>query len=92
MSLNEWLEKYVNDEQTKEFYGKWAEEIAIDKGREVGLKEGRIEGRKVGLEIGRNVEKKELAKRMLTRKYKNSDIQEITGLSLKTINELQKEI
>ena len=72
MSLNEWLEKYVNDEQTKEFYGKWAEEIAIDKGK--------------------NEEKKELAKRMLTRKYKNSDIQEITGLSLKTINELQKEI
>ena len=37
MELNEWVEAYINDEHTKEVYGKWAEEIALNKGKRVGI-------------------------------------------------------
>ena len=40
MELNEWVEAYINDEHTKEVYGKWAEEIALNKGKRVGKEEG----------------------------------------------------
>ncbi len=31
MELNDWIDKYIKDEHTKEVYGKWAEKIEKDK-------------------------------------------------------------
>ena len=39
MELDNWVEEYVNDERTKEIFGKWAEEIAKKKGIEEGKEE-----------------------------------------------------
>ena len=40
MELNNWIDEYVNDKRTQEIFGKWAEEIAEDKGLKKGLKLG----------------------------------------------------
>ena len=81
MELNNWIEKYINDEHTKEIYGKWAEEIAKENGYE--------EGKEQGIKQGSNKEKMSIAKNMLNLNIPIAKIKSATGLSLKQINSLK---
>ena len=72
MELNNWIEKYINDEHTKEIYGKWAEEIAKENGYEQGSNQKSID----------------IAKQMLIKKMDIKLIAECTGLSIKQIKAL----
>ncbi len=85
MELDKNLEMYVNDLETQEIFGKWAEKIAEDKGIEQGLEKG-IEQ---GIEQGSLQEKKSIAKQMLKDSLPLKSIAKYTGLSLKEINSLQ---
>ena len=72
MELNTWIDEYVNDERTKEIFGKWAEEIAEEKGYDKGVIE----------------EKNTIAKNMLKDKIDTKTIMKYTGLTLKEIKKL----
>ena len=103
MEFNEWINKYVNDEETKELLAKWSDYIAENKGYEEGIEEGRIEGRAEGIEEGKiegraeGIEEGskqkayEIAKKMLKKGNSIEDICDITGLSIEEIEKLRKE-
>ena len=69
MELNDWIDKYIKDEHTKEVYGKWAEKIEKDKLIEQGLEQG-IEQRNY-----------EIAKQMLNDGLNPKAIKKYTNLS-----------
>lgn len=73
MELNNWIEKYINDEHTKEIYGKWAEEIAKENGYEQGSNQKSID----------------IAKQMLKYTVEIPTIAKYTGLSIKQIKALR---
>ena len=77
MELNNWIEKYINDEHTKEIYGKWAEEIAKENGYEQGI------------EQGSNQKSIDIAKQMLKDTIAIPTIAKYTGLSIKQIKALR---
>ena len=84
------LKIYVADAkqstENKRQYMEWERQRAYDKeeGYNAGIKDGRTEGeQKKAIETATN---------MLKKKYPNSDISEITGLPLKYILELQKQL
>ena len=79
MEFNEWINKYVNDEETKELLAKWSDYIAENKGYEEGIEDGRKE------------EKIQIAKKMLKKGNSIEDIYDITGLSKEEIEELREE-
>ena len=79
MEFNEWINKYVNDEETKELLAKWSDYIAENKGYEEGIEDGRKE------------EKIQIAKKMLKKGNSIEDICDITGLSIEEIEKLRKE-
>ena len=87
MEFNEWINKYVNDEETKELLAKWSDYIAENKGYEEGIEEGRIEG----IEEGSLQKAYEIAKKMLKKGNSIEDICDITGLSIEEIEKLRKE-
>ena len=91
MEFNEWINKYVNDEETKELLAKWSDYIAENKGYEEGIEEGRIEGRAEGIEEGSKQKTYEIAKKMLKKGNSIKDICDITGLSKKEIEQLKEE-
>ena len=95
MEFNEWINKYVNDEETKELLAKWSDYIAENKGyeegKEEGIEEGRIEGRAEGIEEGSKQKAYEIAKKMLKKGNSIEDICDITGLSIEEIEQLSKE-
>lgn len=79
MRLNNWIEEYINDEKTKEIYGKWGEYIALNKGIKKGAKEGAEEK---AFEIARNMLEKGMSK---------EEVAEITELSIQEIEALEEE-
>ena len=83
MTFNEWLEKYINDEHTREFFGKWAEKIAYDKGVEAGEESGLMEGAKLT--------QQEIVKKMLQSNYDEATIHKLTNLPIKEIRALKDE-
>ncbi len=85
MELDNWIEKYVNDKETQEIFGKWAEKIAEDKGIEKGIAKGIEKGR---IE-GKQEEKLITAKKMLELNISPENIEFATGLSLEEIEELK---
>ena len=87
MEFNEWINKYVNDEETKELLAKWSDYIAENKGYEEGIEEGRIEG----IEEGSKQKAYEIAKKLLYLNIALEDISKATGLSEEEIEELRKE-
>ena len=95
MEFNEWINKYVNDEETKELLAKWSDYIAENKGyeegKEEGIEEGRIEGRAERIEEGSKQKTYEIAKKMLKKGNSIKDICDITGLSIEEIEKLRKE-
>ena len=95
MEFNEWINKYVNDEETKELLAKWSDYIAENKGyeegKEEGIEEGRIEGRAEGIEEGSKQKAYEIAKKLLYLNIALEDISKATGLSEEEIEELREE-
>ena len=95
MEFNEWINKYVNDEETKELLAKWSDYIAENKGyeegKEEGIEEGRIEGRAEGIEEGSKQKAYEIAKKLLYLNIALEDISKATGLSIEEIEKLRKE-
>ena len=81
MELNEWIKKYVADDETQEELNKWDIEIATNKGIELGKKEG--------LEQGKAEEKIEIAKELLKMKLNDEDIAKATGLTSNEIMQLK---
>ena len=79
MEFNEWINKYVNDEETKELLAKWSDYIAENKGYEEGIEDGRKD------------EKIEIAKKMLSKGNNIEDIIDLTGLSIEEIEKLREE-
>ena len=82
MELNEWIKKYVADDETQEELNKWDIEIATNKGIEQGKKEG--------IEQGRKEEKMEIAKNLLNTNLSDEDIAKATGLSIEEIMQLKE--
>ena len=74
MELNEWINKYVADDETQEELNKWDIEIATNKGIEQGKKE----------------EKMEIAKNLLNTNLSDEDIAKATGLSIEEIMQLKE--
>ena len=83
MEFNEWVNKYVNDDETKELLAKWSDYIAENKGYDEGFEEGKAEGRKN--------EKIEIAKSMLEDNIPIEIIAKFTKLSIEEIEQLKKE-
>ena len=86
VELNEWIDKYVNDEETREKLNKWDIQIAKSTGYELGKEEGIEIGKEQGVEQ-RNVE---IAKSMLESNVPIEDIAKYTSLSIETINVLKE--
>ena len=74
MELNEWIKKYVADDETQEELNKWDIEIATNKGIEQGKKE----------------EKMEIAKNLLNTNLSDEDIAKATDLSIEEIMQLKE--
>ena len=78
MELNEWIKKYVADDETQEELNKWDIDIATNKGIEQGIEQGRKE------------EKMEIAKNLLNTNLSDEDIAKATGLSIEEIMQLKE--
>ena len=83
MELNEWIKKYVADDETQGELNKWDIEIATNKGIEQGKKEG--------IEQGRKEEKIETAKKLLAKNRSLEEIMELTELSEQEIMQLKED-
>ena len=83
MELNEWIKKYVADDETQEELNKWHIEIATNKGIELGKKEGLEQGK-----AERNIE---IAKKLLAKNSSIEEIMELTELSEKEIMQLKED-
>ena len=86
MEFNEWINKYVNDEETKELLAKWSDYIAENKGYEEGIEEGRIEG----IEEGSKQKAYEIAKNMLEENIPIEAIAKFTKLNIEEIEQLKE--
>lgn len=78
MEFNEWINKYVNDEETKELLAKWSDYIAENKGYEEGIEDGSLQ------------KAIEIAKKMLSKGNNIEDIIDLTGLSIEEIEKLRE--
>ena len=78
MEFNEWINKYVNDEETKELLAKWSDYIAENKGYEEGIEEGSKQ------------KAYEIAKSMLEENISIEAIVKFTKLSIEEIEQLSK--
>ncbi len=75
MELNEWIKKYVADDETQEELNKWDIEIATNK----------------GIEQGKAEEKIEIAKKLLAKNITIEEIMGLTELSEKEIMQLKED-
>ena len=103
VELNDWVHKYVNDEETQEILNKWDIQIATNKGieegrkqgleegLEQGLKQGLEQGLEKGIEQGKAQEKVEVAQNMKKANVKIEDIAKFTGLSIDEIQNLKED-
>ena len=79
MELNEWVNKYVNDEETQEKLDKWDLMIARNKGKDEGY------------DLGKEEEKLKIAKKLLQTDMPLEKISDITGLSIEDIKQLKED-
>ena len=87
MEFNEWINKYVNDEETKELLAKWSDYIAENKGYEEGIEEGIEKGKAEGSKQ----KAYEIAKSMLKENIPIEAIAKFTKLSMEEIENLREE-
>ncbi len=73
MKLNNWIDDYVLDEETKKVYSDWTDWILKEDAKEDGMEQ----------------ERRTIAKNMLKKNMPLTDISELTGLSLEQVKELQ---
>ena len=78
MDFNEWLNKYMYNEETLEFYHNWDLAIAKD----AGFSEGKTAGFSEGKTAGEKSSKIEIAKKMLQKEIPIKDIASITNLTI----------
>ena len=91
-NTDEWRRRYM----TFEYMLKERERIGIEQGRAeglaeghaAGLSEGRSEGEAIGLEKGAAQKQREIAKVMKEKSISNTEISEITGLSVEEVDKL----
>ena len=79
MEFNEWINKYVNDEETKELLAKWSDYIAENKGYEEGIEDGSLQ------------KAIEIAKAMLKDNVSIEVITKFTKLNIEEIEKLREE-
>ena len=83
--FNEWLNKYMYNEETLEFYHGWDLAIAKD----AGFNEGKTAGFTEGKTAGEKASKIEIAKNLLKINTPIKDIVKVTGLSKKEVMSLK---
>ena len=86
MELNNWVDKYINDEETMEKLNKWDIQIATQKGYD----EGKELGIKQGIEQGIEQERKDIIKNMIKAKVSVENISKFTGLPIKEIEKIKE--
>lgn len=91
MELNDWVKKYVNDEETQEKLNKWDIQIAKNKGYEEGKEEGHAEGLQQGKAEGIAEEQMKIIKNMLNENLDIKDISKYVGLSVEEIEEIKNQ-
>ena len=79
--FNEWLDKYMHNEETLEYYHNW--DLAIAK--EAGFSEGKT----AGFNEGEKSSKLEIAKKMISKDVSLEDIIAFTGLTEKEVESLK---
>ncbi len=82
MELNNWIDEYVNDERTKELFGKWAEQIEKDKAIQ--------KSEQKGFKKGAKKEKIAIAKNLIKLDTPLENIHLATGLTIEEIKKLTK--
>ncbi|MCL2763414.1 MAG: hypothetical protein FWD36_09470, partial [Treponema sp.] len=88
--LNEFLEIH-GSEVLNMLLTEWNTEDAIAYAREEGFEEGHEEGREEGFEEGREERDKEIVRNLLAEGTPFEFVQKITGLDMKTIQELSEQ-
>ena len=82
MEFNNWLERYLNDEETQKIYGKWNAKIDRNTGYFFGEKDGFAKGEKEN--------QIEVATKMLKDNMPIKDIMKYTQLTEEEINALEE--
>ncbi len=81
MEFNKWLDEYINDEKTANFYGRWNKELLREAARE--------EAREEGYEEATNQRNYDIAKNLLNLNTDVNTISKATGLSINDIKNIK---
>ncbi len=77
MEFNKWLDEYINDEKTANFYGRWNKELLREAAREEAKEEGS------------NQRNYDIAREMLNDNVEASKVAKYTGLSINDIRNIR---
>jgi predicted transposase YdaD len=80
---------FLTDEESRKTLMENVLEGEKERAREIGLNEGREIGKEIGKEIGEKSKQIEIAKKMLSKSFSLSDIQELTGLKQNFLKKLK---
>lgn len=88
----DYVDEYMSDDSNDNFGSQlnFQTKKAEVRGRKAGMKAGKKAGVKIGMRAGAKVEKLETAKRMLLKGMDLDETAELTGLSIKVLENLQK--
>ena len=77
MEFNKWLDEYINDEKTANFYGRWNKELLREAAREEAKEEAREQN------------SYDIAKNLLNLNTDVNTISKATGLSINDIKNIK---
>ena len=88
----DYVDEYMSDDSNDNFGSQlnFQTKKAKVRGRKAGIKAGKKAGVKIGMKVGAKAEKIETAKRMLLKGIDLDETSELTGLSIKVLENLQK--
>ena len=88
----DYVDEYMSDDSNDNFGSQlnFQTKKAEVRGRKAGIKAGKKAGVKIGMKAGAKAEKIETAKRMLLKGIDLDETSELTGLSIKVLENLQK--